>query len=386
MAVDPISFDALLAPIPGEHPTGRPIRDKNSGFESDFYTIRDAANEARSAERKLSSYIPPVHGEEDPYKPLPPNWNAVFTTAIDILSKKSKDLWVTAWLIEALCRLQGFAGLRDGFRLARELCERYWGALHPSGPEGDLEHLLAQVSGLNGTEGEGTLIPPIKAIPITKVGSPHPYSYGDFVAASQLEQDANPERRQKRIADGEVSLEQFERAVADSTRDYYVELLAAVDATILEFSQLCQVLEDRCRLPDSGRSCAPPSSNIKNVLTEIRHRVAILAGEDEAGGKGSEDEHTGDIAPGAGGGAAPASHVTAGQIASRDDAFRRILSIAEYFEKAEPHSPVSYGLRQVVRWGRLSLPDLLMQLIDNSDTRDQLFRHIGIEKPTESDH
>ncbi len=381
MAFEPISFDDLLKPISDEHPTGLPLRDESSGSMRDFYNVRDAASEARSAERKLATYIPPPAGEEDPYKPLPPNWTAVYDTAVDILSKKSKDLWVVAWMIEAICRLQGFVGLRDGFKLARELCDRFWDDLHPRGPEGDVDHLVAQLAGLNGVDGEGALIDPLKAVPITSGRGRGPYSYADFLAAARLEQEADPERRQKRIADGEVSMEQFEAAAAESPPDFYTDLLVTIDAVITEFDQLNELLEQRCRVADADYSRAPPSSNISSVLSEIRRRVALLAGENEAGDEqGEEQAQAGDT-----GDNSQMPKIAAGQIASRDEAFRLILKIAEYFEKSEPHSPVSYGLRQVVHWGRLSLPELLMQLIDNAETRDQLFRHIGIAKPTDSE-
>ncbi len=384
MAVEPLDLDALLRPISDEHPTGLPLRDDDSDFRRDFYNIRDAATEARGAERKLANYIPPIPGEEDPYKPDPPDWKTVYESAVDILSNKSKDLWVAAWLIEAACRLHGFAGLRDGFKLVHELCDRYWDDLHPRESAGDVDNLVAQLGGLNGVEGEGTLIDPIKAIPITADHDPGPFSFEDFVAAARLQQEEDAARRQRRIDDGEVSLEQFERAAALSTGSFYPDLLAAVDAAISEFAALNQVLEERCYDEEAGRTHAPPSSNIGNTLADVRRRVAILAGENEnegeesEGGEGSEESRA--LVAGT-----QVSTVADGQITSRDEAFRHILAIAGFFEKTEPHSPVSYGLRQVVRWGRLSLPELLMQLIDHEDTRSQLFRQIGIEKPTDEE-
>lgn len=377
MASVTISLDDLLRPISEEHPAGLPLRDERSGGMNDYYAVRDAASEARMAERKLANYIPAMPGEEDPYKPKPPDWRVVKELAVDVLSHKSKDLWVATWLIEALCRLHGFAGLRDGFRLTRELCGQYWGQLHAGGEQGDFGDLVVQLAGLNGVDGSGTLIQPIQMIPIT-VGRNQPaYSYADFLAAAKLEQEEDAERRRRRIAEGEVSLDQFDAAVAESTREYYTDLLATIDAAIDEFAQLHQVLEERCRAEDGDISRSPPSSGISHELEAIRRRVAIVSGLDDSAAVTSD---TADAAAGSTASVAVAASVPSGPIASRDDALRMILSLADYFERAEPHSPISYALRQIVRWGRLSLPELLAQLIDDRSVRNQMFRYIGIER------
>jgi hypothetical protein len=39
---------------------------------------------------------------------------------------------------------------------------------------------------------------------------------------------------------------------------------------------------------------------------------------------------------------------------------------------------VSYALEQVVKWGRMSLPELLSELIADRSVRDETFRRAGI--------
>ena len=50
-------------------------------------------------------------------------------------------------------------------------------------------------------------------------------------------------------------------------------------------------------------------------------------------------------------------------VRTREDAFRALLQVADYFKRTEPHSPVAYSLEQAVRWGRMPLPELLTELI-----------------------
>ena len=86
----------------------------------------------------------------------------------------------------------------------------------------------------------------------------------------------------------------------------------------------------------------------------------------------------------AGGSAATPAAANAGKVVTRDDAFRLLLQVAEFFRKTEPHSPVSYSLEQAVRWGRMSLPELLADLIGDSSARDEYFKRVGIPRNTES--
>ena len=66
---------------------------------------------------------------------------------------------------------------------------------------------------------------------------------------------------------------------------------------------------------------------------------------------------------------------------SREDAFRTLKKVADYFRRAEPHSVVSYALEQVIEWGRKPLPELLSELISIDDSRRELFKLVGIKPP-----
>ncbi len=60
-----------------------------------------------------------------------------------------------------------------------------------------------------------------------------------------------------------------------------------------------------------------------------------------------------------------------------------LTRIADFFRRTEPHSPISYTLEEAVRRGRLSLPELLTELLqDNSEARKMFLVASGI-KPSE---
>jgi type VI secretion system protein ImpA len=66
---------------------------------------------------------------------------------------------------------------------------------------------------------------------------------------------------------------------------------------------------------------------------------------------------------------------------TRQEALVTLLRVAEYFRQAEPHSPISYALEQAVRWARLSLPELLSELVTDKSAREEIFKRAGIKQP-----
>jgi type VI secretion system protein ImpA len=359
-----LDFARLLEPIPGDSPTGADLRaDPSPG--SAYYAVKDGRNQARAAERQIM-----LDGEETA---SPPDWKPVIRHAIEALADKSKDLEITAYLIEALVRQHGFAGLRDGFRLARELAERYWDGLYPTPDDEGLTTRVAPLTGLNGDDAEGTLINPIARVPLTEGSSHGPYAYYHYQQAGALSQVADEEARNKRLQAGAASMDMLEKAVAETPAAFFVNLVEDLSACQEEFERLRTLLDDKC----NGQG--PPASNIRAALTACLDTVKALARdklavavpppEAPAGGDGRAAEPPAD---------GQAAGPLGGPLRSRDEAFRTLLQVAEYFRKYEPHSPVSYALEQAVRWGQMSLPELLSELIPDEGPRQHLFKQVGI--------
>jgi type VI secretion system protein ImpA len=357
-----LDFERLLAPIPGENPAGIALREDYSP-RSAYHALKDARAKARAAERNV------VWGDEAP--DLRGEWRPVLELAPKILTEQSKDLEVTAWLIEALVRFDGYAGLRDGFRLARELSERFWDFLYPMPDEDGLLTRVAPLAGLNGEEAEGTLINPMFSVPITGEGGDRRFTISDHRQACDVERTADPDKRAQRIAQGAVSLEVFERAVAVTPAAFFRNLLDDLQQCAEEFGRLAAALEERC-----GRDIAPPTSNIRNALETCLETVKGVSQHVLAAAEA-------DAQPGSDGALTPvdgASGRAPMRVSTREDAFRALLQVADFFKRTEPHSPVSYALEQAVRWGRMPLPELMAELIPDDATRRQLYKLVGIRE------
>jgi len=59
--------------------------------------------------------------------------------------------------------------------------------------------------------------------------------------------------------------------------------------------------------------------------------------------------------------------------------FNTLLEVAKFFRQTEPHSPLPYLLERVVRWGKMPLPLLLRELIQDDQSWSNLCNLTGIE-------
>lgn len=372
-----VDFDALLAPISEEAPTGIALKD-DPAASSVYYAVKDAREAARAAERAGANAAWDEEGAERAGANRP-DWSLVVRLATDALREKTKDLWIATWLLEGLTRQHGFAGVRDGFHLIRKLCERYFDQIHPRPDDDGVATTVAQLAGLNGEGAEGALLAPLAAIPITQGTSVGPFTGRDYADAENIARTADPEVRSKRIAQGAATLEMFEAAARETSPDFFANLREDIAAAIEEFDKMNAVLADRCGLDGNGYSAAPPSSKISATLADALARVRTLAGD--------APEAAGVESPANGGSTGGGGDLTAivSNISSREDAFKALMRVADFFRRTEPHSPVSYALEQAVRWGRMPLPELIRDLVSDEGVRREFFRRTGMTMEKDND-
>ena len=373
-----LDFSRLVAPIPGPNPAGKDLRADFSP-KAVYREIKGARDKAREAER----YLLYKGGMDDSGHAVPPpDWRPILQLAPQAIAEQSKDLELVALLTEAMARKHGFAGLRDSFRLARELAELYWARLYPTPDEEGVRTRIAPMVRLNGEEGEGLLVAPILGIPITAGGAAGSFSVTDYRLALELDGISDPDKRARRLEQpGALTVQMFDKSVAATPVDSFRNLLEDIAQSWEQFQKLGQVLEGLSNTDAGGEPVLFPTSGIREALDACRETVEKVAGPVLGGGveevvlleEGGEAMASGAGAEGA-----------AGRVGSREEAFRTLLRVAEFFKRTEPHSPVSYALEQAVRWGRMPLPQLLDELIPEDPVRQQLFKLIGIgSRPAE---
>jgi len=354
---DILQLDSLLQPISDDNPVGDDIRNDPSPT-SPYYTIKDARKAARAAER--NNMFDGDSSEADD------QWRIIINTAPDILQNHAKDLEVASWYTEALIRQHGFQGLRDGFKLIHSLIDKYWDNLYPLPDEDGVETRVSSLTGLNGEGAEGVIIAPIRNVFITEGYDPAPFSFWKYQQALEIEKILDEEIKADKAAKLGFSNEDVERAVAESSEAFFINIRDDISISIDTFKEVGRMLDEYCGIND-----APPISNIVNILQDclgaVNHIGKYKIPSDEAE-EGATDE-SGEPSAASADAAAPAAQA-AGPVRSREDAFKKLIEISEFFRKTEPHSPISYILQRAVKWGDMPLDDLMRELIPDSSARD----------------
>ncbi|HEY4264836.1 MAG TPA: type VI secretion system protein TssA [Micropepsaceae bacterium] len=366
-----IDIEQLLAPISEGAPAGANIRE-DVVPTSVYFRLKDARSAARSAEKRADA--------EGEYLGVTPEWRTIQDLATTVLSERSKDLEVTAWLIEALVRLQGFPGLRDGCRLARGLVEQYWDTIHSLEDEQGVATKVAPLTGLNGADGTGTLLQPIRKVSLTKAVGEGPFAAYHYEQAWALSEIADPEVRARREQSGVVTLDRFTAVANASGGVFYIALIDDIQASIEELNRLGAALDER------AGDASPPTSAIREVLSAILETVQRFSKDlvARATQLSQRSEGGGEVVPLANGSAAePGGYNLNGGIHSREDALRVLLHVAQYFHANEPHSPIAISLEETVRRARLSFSDLLMELLPDRSAWRSALTSAGIKPPPE---
>lgn len=354
-----IDFDALLQPIDDDNPAGDDIRE--SAAMDRFHELRSTRAHARELERRRDF-------REKGVEPPAPYWKQVGELAIELLSNESKDLELATYLIEALLREKGFHGLRDGFRLVRLLAEEYWEELHPQPDESGIKARLAQFYGLNGRGTGGTLVQPILLTAITDSPDGGPFCTSDFMQAQELSKMSD-QQRNAHLRKGATSLGDIRKAAGTTPEDFYRELRPALRECCDEFEAVSSLLQELSG-PD-----APHTSNIRDALENCKQCLNALVGVEtqavENESEDSMDDETDDVQEEDG------DTSLLQKIRTREQALRALSSVADYYRRSEPHSPLSYACDELIRWGSMSLLELTAELIPDQNSREYFKMRIG---------
>ena len=368
-----IEIDSLLAEISSEKPQGADIREDRSPT-SDYYTIKDARNSARAAERSAMF--------DDSDSDLLAPWREVAATAEKILRNHSKDLEVAAWYAEALIRLYGFSGLRDGFLLIGGLVEKYWDGLYPEPDEDGLESKVAPLTGLNGDGADGTLLLPIRSAEITPVGDFGGFTFFQYQQARDAEKIVDDDAKLARIEALGYSLADFDQSVSIAAPEWAQSLVETLDECLTTYKKLNESLRAHC-----GQD-APPSTSISSLLDEVLRTIRFIYKEKLESLNVVEDqseptENTEDAFVSAselaGTGAGHIFAVPGGAVTSREDALMLLERAAKYFRTYEPHTPLAPGLERLLSWGRMTVAELMSELLPDEHSRAMYSQLTGVK-------
>lgn len=357
-----INFEALFSPVSEEKPAGEYLR---------YSGIYDEISEARRADKDVPQ------GEWQTEVKVA-DFRKVISLAVPSLEKDTKDLQIAAWLSEALVKEHGFVGLRDSLKMLVGFQENFWEALHPEIDEGDMEGRANAIAWME----EQTAF----AIRQAKITGYAGYSYVDFEDSKRFDipdnietldsadQQKYNELRTQAEKENRVTANKWRAEMAQSRRVFYEELAVLIDECWAAYNDINRVIEEKF-----DRNQAPGLNNLKKSLDEVHTQVKKILEEKRAEEPDEiEEVAEGESAEGEGATVKVAGVATAsGAIQNRQDALKRLGDIAVFFQKTEPHSPISYLVQRAVKWGNMPLESWLQDVIKDETVIFQIRQTLG---------
>jgi len=339
MAAPPLlDFTALTAPISEGSPSGVPVP----------FDVRETLTKGRVEEN------PDDFKPDDPMRPSTfkkAEWPAIAKLAQETLAKKSKDLLVAARLTEALVKLHGFAGLRDGLHLMRLMIEQCWDRLHPVIEDGDLEVRAGPFHWLDDADLGARFPTTLRMAPIIFFGETGRYSWLDS--------------KQSQEGKGKISRDEFEKGVLAMSFPRCEAVAADITGCREELNLLTQALAVKMG------PAAPGLTSIRQAVEECHTLIQEILQRKRPAEELKPD--TPGEKPVAG--AAP----SAKNIASRAEAYRQISRAASVLKELEPHSPIPYLIQRAVELGSMPFPELIKDLVRDPKIIQELNRELGIK-------
>ncbi|WP_456024463.1 type VI secretion system protein TssA [Pseudomonas protegens] len=351
----PDLIDQLLAPISTEAPCGVDLR-----YEREFDQLRDL--------RREDDASLPTGVWQSTLKRA--NWPEVEKLTTALLLERSKDLMLSAWLGEAWLHLQALDGLPGSLALIAGLCERFPEHLHPQAEEGDQSWRVIPLE---------WLVRRYSEVLLTRV-SLFGTRNSDFEACT-LEVWRRLQIQQVQVNDSKNA-----KSSAETARSEQKKLSDQIRATPLAFwlrtqGNLLLSLQHLQRLDswsdaylgEQGPGLRPLQDIIQALLKLVQEFIAMHPQQPTAPAPVVEAPVT---LP------QPEEPKPVAQVfrepASREEAYRQLLLIAEYLARTEPHSPVPYLIRRGVEWGNKPLSELLGELISADAESRRLWTLLGV--------
>ncbi len=329
----------LLNPIAGPNPSGANLR---------YDPVYDKIKEARREEDQP----PPGMTERDRKVAENP---LVIKLVTDLLTNKTKDLQLAAWITEALLKQKGFGGLKDGLALCYGFVDKFWDTVYPELEDGDAQSRGAPL-GFVGTK----LEIPLKLVPVVEKASYGLLDYQQSREVGYEDQAKTDEAKKKRAAlvkDGKLTPEAFDKAFEETPKKFYAQAERDLDACLQTLAQLKKTCDEK--FGDDGPAFGPLQSSLEvtrhlihGFLQKKREKepdpVEVVATAENGAEGGAQAEAAGPVRTGV-----LISVETSSEPPDRVDAIRKVAEAAAFLRRREPTSPASYLMLRGLRWGEL---------------------------------
>ncbi|MCP4672872.1 MAG: type VI secretion system protein TssA, partial [Desulfobacula sp.] len=231
-----------------------------------YASVYDAIQEARKADDQMDQ------GEWQ-HEVKTSDWNQVLSLSVEALTKKSKDLQIAVWLLEALTITAGFKGFSQGLEVIIGFLNNFWENLYPEIEDDDLDFRVGPFEFMN-----EKIWLPIKNIPVTDSSVSSGYSLVQYEESRQVGSEENAAKldktkrqlRDEMIVDGKITADTFNSAEQACSRQYYETLYEEINACVDNFQTLDGIIDEKF-----GKE-APRLAEVKTSLDECHSLITKI--------------------------------------------------------------------------------------------------------------
>lgn len=303
-----------------------------------------------------------------------PDWRSLRRDALE-LWRRTRDLRVAVYFTIASTELEGLEGLRDGLRMIEYLVASLWDDFYPKlDPDDDLDptervNILQMLSPEPTAFGGGAVF--TQQLRGLRLVDGHAWTLRDWLATTGAIESSQP-------VDG-VLFDAEMKAVPTAE-------LSAKLAVVKEILALAGRIADEAN-SRMGNAGYVSFENFERELKAFERVYTVFAGTPASESDAAPAPQTrGKAAAAAGQDAAKraapppqAFSIAEYHPASRSEALLLLKKSAEYFEAAEPTSPVPFLLRRALRMAEMNFIDILAEI--DANALDRAREQLGVPKP-----
>jgi type VI secretion system protein ImpA len=279
------------------------------------------------------------------------------------------------------------------------LLRAYWTELHPlieidqaeaGEPVLDLDARLAPLEWLN--ESLSARLRVHAVLVSVDAGKPTPVTLADWermtiretateLPAARNQGPAEVGLTRADIVDGVVHL-QAELAWGETAIEDCQSALAAIgDLLRARLAALAPNLGKLATALDAARRVlAQLHDSVTQSLPEddLRQEGDLISVDDDDDADADADAAI--VAAGRAGTIAAARATAGANWRNRAEAYAALEALADYLAEVEPHSPTPFLLRRAVNWGRMSLPEVIAEIIREEGDVNRFFNALGVRQ------
>jgi len=378
-----VDYTQLLQPIAGDSAAGCYLKNDRSVYRG----LRNTFNAAQSSFRQLIE-TPDSSSDNILFEENQKNWQSVNEMCWQTLTEQSKDIEIYCWWLMSLAFEQNaIEKIASGLDNLPKFIDSFWPNIQPYLPDEKLKssepaeqasqraelQLRPLIQILGESANSGLLFMPLQMLAL--IGDIDHAQYFSATKSGNLEQLKKQAKQDFPNFKAEIdltinaldiaikSVAQLDEWLKKTATELSLPAISThyLATNLTDCLQAIKYLVADCYAiwPLDSAETSPQKSNPSN--TENAEKNSDKTGLNTASNTLQSQTQNNDIF------IPPQVTLSSANMANRDQAFQELRKIADYFAKAEPHSPISFLLEKAIRWGYMSLPDLMKELVSDND-------------------